>query len=177
MISIYSTLERELSNKEFDSLYSIIIAAYAKTEIEVWGKNYVRVSKKAYQSYVDNHQILYAMIDHKIVGGIYFYKLKDNTWTFSLLGSDFEQSGKGIGKALVGFVEALIRQNKGDKVHIEVLKAKDMKVESKIRLHNWYLKMGYDFIKTVDVFEVYNDAKKWSRLKNPSVFDCYLKKI
>ena len=175
MIQIYSTLERELSAREFDKLYEIVVTAYAKTEKEVWGDNYVRISKKAYKTFVDDHQVLYAMLDREVVGGVQFYKLRDNTWTFSLLGTDFKHGGKGLGKALVGFVEALVKQNKGDKIHIEVLKAIDIDVESKKKLHNWYLKLGYEFVKTLDVFEVYDDAVKWSKLKNPSEFDCYQK--
>jgi len=177
MITVYSTLERELKDKEFETLYSIVIAAYAHTEKEVWGDNYVRVKKKEYKTYVDNHQVLYAMIDHKVVGGVCFYKLKDDTWTFTLLGTDFNHGGKGIGRALVDSVEALVKQNKGQKIHIEVLKAKDIEVKSKKKLHNWYLKLGYDFVKTVDVFTVYDNAEKWSKLKSPSEFDCYLKAL
>lgn len=177
MLKIYDTQQHPLSNDEFHALYDIIIKAYANTELEVWGPNYVRVTADAYQEYIDKDEILAAFLDGAIVGGIRCFELKPGIWTFTLLGADFNKKGQGIGKALIKAVEDRAIQSKAKAVHIEVLRAQNITVQSKIILSNWYERLGYKFIKTIDVFEVYNDAEKWSKLANPSVFDCFLKEF
>ena len=65
----------------------------------------------------------------------------------------------------------------GTTVRIEILRAKTVDAEFKKIISDWYQRQGYAYIKEVDVFDVYNDAKKWSKLVNPSVFDCYQKDL
>lgn len=164
-----------LSSSEIDELYGIIIDAYARTEKEVWGEGYVRISKPEYLELIQRKEILFAQLDGEIVGGIHFFHLRDKTWTFSLLGTSKNHQGKGIGTALINGVEEAAKKLGGDRIHIEVLRAENISVKSKELLDQYYKRLGYDMVKTVDVFEVYNDSDKWSRLINPSVFDCYLK--
>ncbi|MEO9533209.1 MAG: GNAT family N-acetyltransferase [Crocinitomicaceae bacterium] len=177
MLQIQSTKDYSLSPSEFDKLYQIIIDAYAQTEKEVWGENYVRVSKVKFQELVDKGEVLVAFLNNEIVGGVHCLKLEDNAYSFSLLGADFNHSGKGIGKALIKAVEQVAYTNGASEIRIEVLRAENIEVESKIILANWYERLGYPFVKTINVFEVYNDKEKWAKLVNPSVFDCYLKKL
>lgn len=175
MLKIKSTAQYNLAPEEFESLYKIIIEAYEQTEKEVWGDHYIRVSKDRFQSLVDKGEILVAFLKEEIVGGVHCLKLDKDAYSFSLLGADFNQSGKGIGKALIKAVEQVAYTQGAKEIRIEVLRAENIEVESKIRLGQWYNRLGYPFVKTIDVFEVYNDAEKWSKLVNPSVFDCYLK--
>lgn len=175
MLKIYDTKSHPLSHEDFSKLYDIVIKAYALTEKEVWGDNYVRVKPEDYQAYITQNEILYARLDDEIAGGVRFLKLKDTTWSFSLLGADFSKKGKGIGRALIAELEKRVMAQGGDRIHIEILRAKNISVASKKILSDWYERLGYEFVKTIDVFEVYNDAKKWSKLVNPSEFDCYLK--
>ncbi len=44
MVSVYSAKEKNLSASEIQTLYEIIIKAYADTEYQMWGMNYVRVT-------------------------------------------------------------------------------------------------------------------------------------
>jgi GNAT superfamily N-acetyltransferase len=175
MLKIYDTNTHPLSQNDFSKLYEIVIKAYALTEKEVWGENYIRIKPEEYKSYCDNNEILYACLEGEIVGGVRFLKLKDTTWSFSLLGADFSKKGRGIGRALIAELEKRVLEKGGERIHIEILRAKNINVESKKILGDWYQRLGYDFIKTIDVFEVYNDAQKWAKLANPSLFDCYLK--
>lgn len=177
MLKIYDSKQKPLTYDEFHKLYDIVVAAYANTELEVWGPNYVRVSKEDYQQYIDDNEIMFALLDGEVVGGVRCFELKPQVWTFTLLGADFNHKGKGIGKALIDAVEKRAIAANATSIHIEVLKAEHIEVASKKILADWYIRLGYDFVKTIDVFEVYNDPIKWSKLANPSVFDCYLKQL
>lgn len=177
MITVFSAKAFRLNPEQLLQLYDIVIQAYAATEKEIWGQNYVRISFSDFTEFVENDEILFALMDGKIVGGVRYFQLDNNTWSFSLLGSDFNHAGKGIGRALIDKVEELVKAKGGIAIHIEVLRAIGVEVTSKERLKAWYIKMGYELVKTVDVFEVYDNAEKWSKLVNPSEFDCYLKKL
>lgn len=175
MVKVLSAKEFRLSDEQSKQLYDIVVAAYAHTEKEIWGEGYVRMTRQVFQEYIEQDEILMAFLDGRIVGGIRYYHLEDNSWSFSLLGADFNQKGKGIGRALIEAVEEDVSKKGGDQIHIEVLRAEALDVESKTILSNWYQRLGYELVKTIDVLEVYNDPVKWSKLVNPSVFDCYLK--
>ena len=177
MVNVFSAYQFRLTNDQLDQLYDIIVKAYATTEKEIWGENYVRIDRETFDLYVQQDQVLVAFIEGRVVGGIRYFHLRDNTWSFSLLGADFGFKGKGIGRALIEAVEDQVKLKGGGRVHIEVLRATNVDIESKKILDAWYKKMGYDLVKTVDVFEVYNDADKWAKLVNPSEFDCYLKEL
>lgn len=174
-MQIFSAKQFRLTEDQFERLYSIIIAAYANTEKEVWGENYVRISPEDFQKLIDADEIYFAFLEGRIVGGVRCFQLSETVWSFSLLGADFAEKGKGIGRALIEKCEEIAKAHGGKQIHIEILRANDMEVESKNILSNWYQRLGYDLVKTVDVFEVYDDAEKWSKLANPSAFDCYLK--
>lgn len=177
MTKIFSAKDFRLSEEQSQQLYEIVVAAYANTEKEIWGEGYIRMSKEDFQKYVELDEILMALLDGEIVGGIRYFPLKEGTWSFSLLGAAVDQTGKGIGRALIDAVEEKVAKKGADRIHIEVLRAEALDVESKTILSNWYQRLGYELTKTIDVFEVYNDPIKWSKLVNPAVFDCYLKHL
>ena len=164
-----------ITEEQVERLYAIIIQAYAETEKEIWGEGYVRVSREDFQEMIEKDEIFVALLKGKIVGGIRMFQLGEKIWSFSLLGADFKHKGQGIGRALIEKVEEETIKRNGDRIRIEVLRAEGIEVVSKEILSNWYQKLGYELVKTIDVFEVYNDAEKWSKLVNPSVFDCYEK--
>lgn len=164
-----------LSQDGFEQLYQIVIDAYARTEREVWGENYVRVSRAQFQQHIADGEIIAAFIDNEIVGGVRVFELEDHVWSFSLLGASTSVKGKGVGRQLINAVEKHALANFAKTIRIEVLRAQDIPVASKVILHQWYERLGYRFVKSVDVFEVYDDAKKWAKLVNPSIFDCYQK--
>jgi GNAT superfamily N-acetyltransferase len=177
MITIKQAEKAKLSDKEIDTLFEIITIAYAETEKEVWGDNYMRISKTEYVKHIDDGEILVAYMDGVVVGGVRHYRKNDDTYSFGLLGADFNKSGNGIGRALILEIEKLAHKAKMRQIEIEILRAIDYNVQSKNIISEWYQRMGYNLVGTKEVLEIDNNPSKWAQLHNPSVFDSYLKKL
>ncbi|MBD3638195.1 MAG: GNAT family N-acetyltransferase [Crocinitomicaceae bacterium] len=175
MLSLFSANQFRLTDEQFERLYQIITHAYEETEKVMWGEGYVRMERKEFLKCIDRDEVIIALLGGKIVGGIRYYHLKDNTWSFSLLAADFNEKGKGIGRKLVEEVEQIIKSKGGDFIHIEVLRPIKEKVEAKEVISQWYKRMGYELVKEISLEDLY--PEKIDLLKTPSVFDCYLKKL
>jgi GNAT superfamily N-acetyltransferase len=176
-MNIQSAYALNLTPTQFDRLFNIIRIAYAETEKEVWGEGYVRVSRENLKRHIKDDEILIALLDDEIVGGIRFYEKEPGCWTFGLLGADFEHKGKGIGRTLIAAAESKAKEAGGTEMSIEILRAKDIDTDFKVNLANWYQRLGYEFTGKLDVMSVYADAEKWAKLVNPSEFDCYVKRL
>ena len=173
MILVVSAKQFQLNEQQFRRLYDIIITAYAETEKELWGEGYVRVTEEAFQHHVESDEIQIALLDGKIVGGVRIFQLAEKIWSFSLLGADFKEKGKGIGRKLISEVERICREKGGERIRIEVLRPETAKVQSKEIIKDWYQRQGYDIVKSIGLAELY--PEKAPNLLTPGVFDCYEK--
>lgn len=167
-----------ISNSEFERAYEILIYAYAETEKEIWGLNYKRIDKSSFRDIVDKEEVFLAYIEDRVVGCVRLIKLNKNTYSFGLLAADFNEKGLGIGSKLVAKAEEKAKSLGAKQMKIEILKAKDIEVKSKKELHNWYTRLGYEFIKT-ESFVVLKpeEVEKSKKMVNFSVFNQYRKKI
>ena len=166
-----------LTQPQFERLFNIIRIAYAETEKEVWGEGYVRVSRENLKQHIEDGEVLIAMIDYEIVGGLRVYEKQSGCWTFGLLGADFEHKGKGIGRALIAEAEHRAVAAGATEMSIEILRAIDIDTDFKVNLANWYQRLGYEYTGQIDVMSVYPVPEKWAKLVNPSIFDCYVKRF
>jgi GNAT superfamily N-acetyltransferase len=156
-------------------LYEILRIAYALTEIEVWGEDYVRITFPDYNALIEKDEIIAAWIDGEAVGSIHTYQRNDKTWSFSLLSADFDKSGHGIGQALIDAAEAKAKKNGAQFMQLEILRPRGMEVPFKIRLDQWYRKLGYDYTHSEDFSKVV--PEKAMNLVNPCDFDYYQKEF
>jgi GNAT superfamily N-acetyltransferase len=157
-------------------LYDIIIKGYELTEEEVWGKNYVRIYRPAYDQLVQKAEILLVRYANQIVGGIHHYKVNEDTYTFSLLATDFSAAGKGIGSSLIKHVEKIAKQEAVQKIQIEILRVRGLNTESKLRLDAFYKRLGYAYTHSEDcICKI--PIEKYKKLKAESDFDFYVKHI
>lgn len=175
MVSVYSAKEKNLSPSEFRILYDIIIKAYADTESEMWGPNYVRVSEKDFQNFIDNDQVLVAFMHEKIVGGLRYYRLDDHTFSFGLFGADLNLSGKGIGKKLIEAVENKAMQSGVSIIRIEILRPRNFEIPIKTKLHQWYQNLGYAFVGSESFEEKFPEKAKGILV--PCMFDYYERQL
>lgn len=176
MIKIEKASFIKHSSEELNTLYQIIIKGYELTEEEVWGPNYVRIFKPEYDKLIENGEILIAFFNGKVAGGINHYGRNNNEYTFSLLATDFNMGGMGIGKALINTVEDIAIQKEINLIKIEILRVRGVDTIPKLRLANFYAKLGYEYSHSNDCScLIYNE--KYRKLKAPSDFDFYLKKL
>jgi GNAT superfamily N-acetyltransferase len=160
MIKVVSAKEAALSEEEIFRLYEIMRIAYALTEVEVWGEDYVRISLNDYKKLIDKDEILMAVSNSEIVGGIHYYQRAADKFAFSLLSADFNKSGLGIGRALIDEVAKRAKQAGANYLVIEILRPKDMEVPFKVRIRDWYERMGFVYTGSQDFSEVLPDKAK-----------------
>ena len=168
----------ELSHDDLKRMHGLLLHAYAVTEIEIWGENYVRMSLEEFTSLVEKGEIILAEIDGEIVGSINVYPLRKDTFVFGLLSADFSKKGLGIGRALIAAAEKHAKDKGAKTMALEILKPRDFEVPVKNVLRDWYERLGYVFTEAM-LFEERKPDKveKAKLLKVPSVFDCYEKPL
>lgn len=174
-IVILSSENHIFSPSERSELFETMRDAYARTEIEIWGENYLRMPQSEYDSIIDDGKIMAAVLEGKIVGSIYSYNLDQETSTFSLLAVHRDFGGRGIGRKLIEVVEEKARLTGAKYMNIEILRPRDFNVPLKDRLRTWYEGMDYVYTHDQNFQDRRPDRAKY--LKVPSVFDCYQKKI
>ena len=167
-----------LSDDDISVAFDIMRHAYRVTEAEIWGDTYSRIGRDVFVSFINREEIILARIDGKIVGSIYTYKLRENVFSFGLLSADFDKKGLGIGRKLIEAAESHALKSGAEYMEIEILRAKDFDIPSKVRLHKWYLRQDYVFLESVEfIARKPKESKKATRLLVPSVFDCYRKPL
>lgn len=157
-------------------LFDIMVKAYALTEVEIWGPNYIRMPFEEFETLIEQEGIFAAMVDGQFVGSVNVYPLNDSTYSFGLLSVDSAHEGKGIGRKLIAAAEAQALKNGAEWMEIEVLRLRDKVLPFKEVLGQWYRKMGYDWTATLDFLDKKPDkVEKAKNFLQPSVFDCYRK--
>ncbi len=177
MITILKA-DKGINEVDFDRAYDILIYAYAQTEAEIWGENYSRISKEDFKEIVNYGEVFLAYKKEQVVGCVRLFKVNSVTFSFGLFAVDFSIKGEGIGRKLVEFIEKEAVKSGASFMEIEILKARDIRVQSKIDLHEWYTRLGYVFFGT-DSFVALKpmEAEKAEKLINPTVFDQYRKSL
>ncbi len=176
MLKIIPTSERSLSTEEIVQVHEIMRIAYEVTEEEIWGKNYIRLFIEDYTTLIEEGNIFVAYLDDVIVGSVHVYRKDESTYTFSLLSSDFKFGGQGIGTALINRVEHEARKYHATHIKMEILRLKDVDIPHKIRLHQYYEKLGYNYTHSEDCSCLIPDWK-YKLLIQKSNFDFYSKKL
>ncbi len=177
-ISIQRTSLKTISKSDLESQYALLIHAYAETEREIWGENYVRVSLEEYKQDIEKEIVFTAKLADEVVGTILLAPMGERVFSFGLLAVDFSKKGYGIGRALIKKAEQTAIELGGLVMKIEILKPKNQHVQFKQQLAEWYERQGYEFTFSKSFIEL-KPAKveKAKELKTEAVFDCYEKKL
>lgn len=167
-----------IPESDIERLFEIMLHAYAETEKEIWGENYSRMSRSEFDQLIDQGQIIGAWIDGVPVGSIFTAPLYESTWSLGLFSVDFDFQGQGIGRKLMQAAEEMASTNGATQMELEILRPENEELEIKKVLHNWYEGMGYGlFLSQSFADRKPSKADKALMLIQPSVFDCYRKKL
>ena len=176
MLKILSTSEKQLTPLEISQAHEILRIAYEVTEVEIWGENYIRLFLKEFTELVLEGNIFVAYLNDVIVGSVHVYQKDVNTYKFSLLSVDLKFGGQGIGSALIKKAEEEAIKNNATQIKIEILRVKGVDLPHKIRLHNFYQRLGYTYTHSANSDCIIPDWK-YKLLIKPSDFDFYTKEL
>jgi GNAT superfamily N-acetyltransferase len=126
-------------------------AAYDRGEVGIWLPAWKRTNAEWTGSEVAAGEVFVARQYGRIVGSIRVIRLRDDTAEFGLLAVDPEHGGRGVGRALVAFAEALFDV---DWMELELL-IPHAPHAHKQRLHEWYSRLGYRPTRRRDFATVY----------------------
>ncbi|MFT5780123.1 MAG: GNAT superfamily N-acetyltransferase [Crocinitomicaceae bacterium] len=172
-IRIVSSSDVHFTAVEQELLFDIMRHAYATTEIEIWGENYVRISKEEFVKLIEGGGVLVAYYNDEIAGCVNTFTRSDASAGFGLLATHRDFTKRGIGSALVRETEDRAKKSGATCMDIEILRPRDTEVPGKVVLQKWYEMMGYEYVYSED-FAIRIPIKA-KRLLVPSNFDCYRK--
>lgn len=167
-----------MSTAEIERTYQLVIEAYARTEVEIWGEEYVRMPMEEYAGLLAKGEVLIARLAGEIVGTLWVHQLVGKAYGFGLLAADVKYSGIGIGRELIRHAEDLARAAGANRMVLEILRPRDFEVPFKSVLAAWYIRLGYRYVKSMSFLELRSEkVEKAKLLKVPAVFDVYSKSL
>ncbi|MDA0168639.1 GNAT family N-acetyltransferase [Solirubrobacter taibaiensis] len=121
-------------------LTRIINAAYEAGEQDIWQPGWQRVSVERMRELVAAGEIVVAGDGETPVGCMRLQRLDDDAAMFGMLSVDPAAHGTGLGKALVAFAEHAFDVSE---MELELLIPRGAPHPKKVRLHEWYSRLGY----------------------------------
>jgi predicted N-acetyltransferase YhbS len=176
MLTIQSTKDFKLTEKQAKKAHQIMVKGYELTEEEIWGKQYVRLFYNEFKKLIEEGTLFIAFLNEKVVGCINVYPKNKNTYGFGLLAVDIKYTGQGIGAALIKAAEEEAVKNGATQMQIEILRIKKLDVPHKVILADYYKRLGYEYTHSDDCSCLIPEWK-YKLLVEPSNFDFYTKKL
>jgi GNAT superfamily N-acetyltransferase len=121
-------------------LARIINAAYDTGERDIWQPGWQRVSVDRVRELVAAGEIAVAWAGDVPIGCARIHRLVDDAAMFGMLSVDPAAHGTGLGRALIAFAEAAFDVSE---MELELLIPRGAPHPSKVRLHDWYTRLGY----------------------------------
>lgn len=118
----------------------IVNAAYHAGEPGIWGDGWTRTSLQAISELISRGEIAVARVDGRVVGSVRIRLVDAETAELGMLSVDPEVFGTGAGRALLEFAEA---RYDTPFMQLELLVPHGAPHPPKVRLHEWYSRLGY----------------------------------
>jgi GNAT superfamily N-acetyltransferase len=148
-----------------DELARIINAAYDEGEHDMWEPGWQRVTVDRVRELVAAGEIAVAWDGDRPIGCVRVFRLPDDAALFGMLSVDPVAHGTGMGKALIAFAETAFDVGE---MELELLIPRGAPNPNKVRLHEWYSRLGYRQIGRRDFDEpgLARPADLWVYRKN-----------
>jgi predicted N-acetyltransferase YhbS len=145
-------VERELAQ--------IVNAAYEWGELDIWQPGWQRVTVDRIRELVAAGEIVVAWDGETPVGCMRLQRLDDGAAMFGMLSVDPAALGTGLGKALIAYAEGAFDV---PEMELELLIPRGDPHPKKVRLHEWYSRLGYRQIgrRDFDEPELVRPADLW----------------
>jgi GNAT superfamily N-acetyltransferase len=137
------------------TLTDLVNRVYATAEAGLWVDGATRTTVSEMADMIADGQIAVAREHRAVVGAVRVQQLDSGQGEFGLLVADPEHRSEGIGRALVRFAEELIRRRGIDVMQLEVLTPREWTHPTKVFLHDWYTRIGYEPVQSGAIDESY----------------------
>jgi predicted N-acetyltransferase YhbS len=118
----------------------IVNAAYDAGEAGIWRQGWKRIGPESVEALIARGEIAVARTDGKVIGSVRVLRLDEQTAELGMLSVSPEAFGTGTGRALLRFAEQVYGT---EFMHLELLVPHGAAHPDKVRLHEWYSRLGY----------------------------------
>ena len=142
-----------------DALVRVVNAAYAAGEAGLWAAGTPRTDADEMAATVRDGEMLAAFDDDgDLVGCVRVRPLAPDVVDLGFVSVAPEAWGTGVGRALVAFAEDVVRRSGVATMQLELLVPQGSTHPHKERLRAWYLRLGYEIVRTAPFEEVARHA-------------------
>lgn len=135
----------------------LVNRVYDEAEAGLWRPGAERTNPADIAALIADGQIATARDSDRVVGSVRLQALDADTAEFGMLAADPELRGRGIGRELVAFAEALAAARGARTMQLELLVPTTWTHPSKEFLRGWYERIGYRVVRTGHLAELYPD--------------------
>lgn len=165
-----------LSESDLNVISQQVNDIYLDEEKGIWptdGK-YERTNAENLTQTAKSGELIVAFDTNQPVATIKVYKI-DSKWYFGMLTTFYGHRNKGIAKRLIKYVETFLKQDKVDKLYIELLFSPTLEMPHKHSLKKWYEDLGYKYVKTIKFTDV--NPEKENIMRHNCVFEILKKDL
>jgi N-acetylglutamate synthase-like GNAT family acetyltransferase len=169
------SIAKSTTFQQSDLLVEMINKVYLESEADLWLEAHQRISPERMAEVIADGELLIAEKDNQIAGCIHLERKSDSVYRFKMLVTNPKLKRNGIGTILVDYAERVAIKRGAKKMQLELLVTTDFIIEDKVFLKNWYTRLGYKKIKTMDVEYVHEGLEEL--LKTGCVAEVYIKEF
>jgi GNAT superfamily N-acetyltransferase len=138
-----------------DEITDLVNLVYIEAEAGMWVDGATRTTSAEMEQMIASHQIAIARVDCRNVGCVRIQQLDGTAGELGMLAADPEHRGEGIGRELVRFAEDLSLRRGLAIMQLELLVPRTWSHPTKVFLHDWYTRIGYQPVRNGTIEESY----------------------
>ena len=165
----------DVKSQELTGLEGLINSVYAVAEAQFWVDGHNRTNASELLKAIQNSEIIGARWNGEVIACVHLTGYGRSTAKFGMLSVPIEYEGNGIGGQLVKAAEQHAFDSGYGKMRLAVLTSNELKHDGKLRLQEWYARLGYMFVKQFPFEEVAPEDVQY--LRTTCFFDVYEKDL